>query len=117
MGEKEVAEFVKHMKAEFAKIPQNLTLEELKDRGERCLSLSETFRFQGEAFKAKKYALLSQKYNQLAFDKVHPKPKPKPQPAPIQIIEEVKEEPKPWITRIFIKIFRRKENNSNESQN
>jgi hypothetical protein len=118
MAENEVTEFIKYMKEEFAKIPPNLRLEELKDRAERCLSLSETFRFQGEGFKAKKYALLSERYNQLAFEKTHPK---KPQSKPIQqiIIEEPIEEPrKPWMTRIFMKIFGRKENiRNNESQN
>lgn len=92
MGDKEVKEFIAHMKEEIARIPKNLTADEYRDRSERCLSLSETFRESGERMKAKKYQLLSQKYKQLEHEKRFPRPVVKTEAPAIIIEEPVKQE-------------------------
>ena len=112
--EDRIVAFKEHMKEEFGKIPRNLTVEELSDRSDRCLSLSENFRQEGDGFKTKKYQLLSQKYKQLAMEKQHPELVKKTQPGvPAQaIIEEIPSEPQPvkksmW--KKFLGIFSGKE--------
>jgi hypothetical protein len=104
MKDDRIAEFKKYMAEEFAKIPQNLTIEEFLDRSERCMSLSENFRQERDMFKAKKYELLSRKYKQLAEYKKNPALKPQAPGQPVQqIIDEVPKEETPVVKKSFFK--------------
>ena len=99
-----VEKFKAHMREEFAKIPKNLSEEELIDRSSRCLSLADTLMSQGEKMKAKHYELLSQKYKQLAHEKKNPKPKQAPV-AQTPVVEEkpVEEKKQGFFKRLFSK--------------
>ena len=112
MAEKEVKEFMDNMKEEFARIPKNLSIDELRERSERCNSLAETFRASGERFKAKKYQLLSQKYKQLELEKRNPRPQVK-ETSPIFEEPTIIQEPakKSRIATFFLKIFGKKKEN------
>lgn len=112
--EDRISEFKQYMKEEFAKLPKNLSVDEYNDRSERCLSLSENFRQEGDLYKAKKYELLSRKYKQMAFEKQHPELVKKDVPGmPAQaILEEIPAEPvveKKSLWKRFLGIFSGKE--------
>jgi hypothetical protein len=114
MKDDRLAEFKNHMKEEFAKLPKNLSVEEYNDRSERCLSLSENFRHEGDLYKTKKYELLSKKYKQMGLEKQHPELFKKETPGiPAQaIIEEIpaeKVEEKKSLWKRFIGFFSKKE--------
>ena len=116
MSDDRLEEFKKHMKEEFARIPRNLSVPEMRDRSERCLAMAASFTKEDERFKAKKYELLAQKYKQLAYERAHPSQVENKQTVPIYHSPVVEELPvkQSKIKVFFARIFGKSKDNKKQ---